>query len=130
MRVIEIKHFYCSLQNFMDSLVSPSSECVMILLSIICQCYIGECIMVLRKVIEFFFLMQLVILFFAISNLINLVIWCVFYLLDSLVQILRNILILLVTLDLNLFNGLERKISLGVGLFCKNCHFYFCFNFI
>ena len=61
MRVIEIKHFYCSLQNFMDSLVSPSSECVMILLSIICQCYIGECIMVLRKVIEFFF-------FNAISN--------------------------------------------------------------
>ena len=79
---------------------------------------------------SFFFLMQLVILFFAISNLINLVIWCVFYLLDSLVQILRNILILLVTLDLNLFNGLERKISQGVGLFCKNCHFYFCFNFI
>ena len=63
MRVIEIKHFYCSLQNFVDSLVSPSSECVMILLSIICQCYVRECIMVLRKVIELF-LMQLIILFF------------------------------------------------------------------
>lgn len=78
--------------------------------------------MVLRKVILRFF--------YAISNLINLVIWCVFYLLDLLVQILRNILILLVTLDLNIFNGLERKISLGIGLFHKSCHFYFCFIFI
>lgn len=65
--------------------------------------------------------------FCAISNLINLVIMCMFYLLDLLVQILRNILILLVTLDLNIFNGLERKISLGIGLFHKSCHFYFCF---